>query len=80
MNLILEKNNMAKTRKRREQKKYTPQTARLKTSSGSTSATATSSKKRKINWVQIAAITIGILVVISMILALFVVPGTGIIF
>jgi hypothetical protein len=60
---------MAKTRKRREQKKYTPQSVRV--------GKATTTKKRNINWVQIAAITIGILVVLSMILALFVFPGTG---
>jgi hypothetical protein len=60
---------MAKTRKRREQKKFTPQSVKV--------GKATTTKKRNINWIQIAAITIGVLIVISMILSLFVFPGTG---
>jgi CHASE3 domain sensor protein len=34
-----------------------------------------SAKKKKINWVQIAVIAIGIVIVISMILSMIMVPG-----
>jgi hypothetical protein len=59
---------MAKTRKRREQKKFTPQSVKVG---------KTTTKKRNVNWIQIAAITIGVLIVLSMILSLFIFPGTG---
>jgi len=73
---------MAKTRKRREQKKYTPQSVRVnKVKAGPTStptvATKLAAKKRKINWIQIAAITIGIIVVLSMVLAM-ILPSGGV--
>lgn len=34
-----------------------------------------SSKKKKVNWVQIAVIAIGIVIVISMILSMILIPG-----
>jgi hypothetical protein len=73
---------MAKTRKRREQKKYTPQTVRVnktKATAGENSSVATrlAAKRRKINWIQIAAITIGVIVILSMVLAM-ILPGGGV--
>lgn len=39
------------------------------------SVKTTNAKKKKINWIQIAAIAIGIVIVISMILSMIMVPG-----
>ncbi len=64
---------MAKARKRREQKKFVPQSVRVYRTPDGTAASKT--KKRNINWIQIAAITIGVLVILSMILAMFLPSG-----
>jgi hypothetical protein len=60
---------MAKTRKRREQKRFAPQPVKA--------GKASTAKKRNVNWIQVAAIAIGVLIVLSMILSLFIFPGTG---
>ena len=58
---------MAKNRKRREIKKTPPHQQKK---------ASVANAPKKTNWIQIAAITIGILIVVSMVLSMFVIPGS----
>ena len=57
---------MAKNRKRRTIKKNL-----------SHQVIKANSSKKKINWLQVAAITVGVLIVLSMLLSLVITPGSG---
>lgn len=50
---------------------------RTTTNRGHQATKASGGKKRNINWVRILLIIIGILIVVSMILSMFIVPGSS---
>ncbi|MFQ5420702.1 MAG: hypothetical protein ACE5FD_07230 [Anaerolineae bacterium] len=57
---------MAKNRKRRAPRKNPPHQILKANGSG-----------KKINWLQVAAITVGVIIVLSMLLSLVITPGSG---
>lgn len=57
---------MAKNRKRRAPRKNPPH--QILKANG---------KSKKVNWLKIAAITVGVIIVLSMLLSLVITPGSG---